>query len=140
MLRIEGLEQVAEDRPPPYDPQSNGAIESAVKSTKGKLRTIVLGLEARIRHRIPPDHPIISWIVQHTTFLMNRQIKGPDGRTGYERVRSRAYSTRLLEIGEYCRYKLRSHDVLEDGSTAARWSKGICLGMDPRDNTYMFFD
>ena len=31
VLRVEGLEQAAEEHPPPYDPQSNGDIEVGVK-------------------------------------------------------------------------------------------------------------
>ena len=139
-LRIEGLDQAAEEHPPAYDPQANGAVEGAVGDVKGRIRTCVLGLEARIRHRIPPDHPILTWLVQHVTFLMNVQIRGPNGDTSYQRVRGRPYRTKILEIGETCRYKLRKRDVIEGGALAARWSRGVFLGMDPKDNTYILFD
>ena len=139
-LRIEGLDQAAEEQPPAYDPQANGAVEGAVGDVKGRIRTCVLGLEARLRHRIPPDHPILTWLVQHVTFLMNVQIWGPNGDTSYQRVRGRPYRTKILEIGETCRYKLRKRDVIEGGALAARWSRGVFLGMDPKDNTYILFD
>ena len=59
-LRVEGPEQVAEERPPTYVPQANGAVESVVGDVKGRLRTCVLGVEQRLRHKIPPDHPVIT--------------------------------------------------------------------------------
>ena len=139
-LRVEGLDQAGEEHPPAYDPQANGAIESAVGDVKGRVRTIMLGLEARLRHRIPPDHPIVAWLVAHTTFTMRVRIKGPDGNTAYQRVRGRSYNTRMLEFGECCRYKLRKKDVLETGATAARQSIGVFLGMNMLDNTYMLDD
>ena len=106
-LRVEAhIDQIAEEHPPEYDPQANGAIESTVGAFKGQLRTCVLSLECRIGHRIPPDHPIIAWMVPHCAFSMTIRVKGEDGKTAYERVRLRPFSTRMLEFGEYCRYKI----------------------------------
>ena len=39
-LRIEGVEQAGEEHSPEYDPQSNGAVESAVGAIKGLMRTL----------------------------------------------------------------------------------------------------
>ena len=79
-VEVDGIEQVAEEHPPEYDPQANGAVENAVGGFKGLMRTYHLALEARIGHRIPPDHPIVTWLVQHTTFLMDVRIKSDDGK------------------------------------------------------------
>ena len=139
-LRVEGLEQAGEEHSPAYDPQANGAVESAVGDTKGRLRTNILALEARLRHRIPPDHPIVTLLVPHVTFLMRTQIRGVDGTTAYQRLRGRPYATRLVEFGEVYRYKLKQKDVIEGGSMAARWSTGLFLGMNSSDNMCMIFD
>ena len=61
-LRIEGLEQIGEEHSPEYYPQSNGAVEAAVGAVKGLMRTLLLGLEQRLGHRIPPDHPVVAWL------------------------------------------------------------------------------
>ena len=90
------VEQAAEEHPPEYDPQANGAVESTVGAFKGQLRTYVLSLESRLGHRIPPDHPIIAWMVPHTAFMMTARIKAEDGKTAYERVRLRPFGTRML--------------------------------------------
>ena len=50
--KVAGIEQVAEEHPPPYDSQSNGAAENAVKQLRGRLRTMVLCLEKRLGKRI----------------------------------------------------------------------------------------
>ena len=49
----------------PYDPQTSGAAENAVKLTKGTLRDHLLSLERQLRTRIPLDHPILAWMVSY---------------------------------------------------------------------------
>jgi hypothetical protein len=47
----------------PYDPQTNGAAENAVKLFKGTLKAILLSFERRVEARIPVDHPVMTWMV-----------------------------------------------------------------------------
>ena len=56
-LRVEGLEQAAEEHPPPYDPQANGGIEVGVKLVKGHLKTMRSALQRKICFEIPVAHP-----------------------------------------------------------------------------------
>ena len=39
-LRISGLEQVLEEHPPEYDPQSNGTAEKAVQESMEQIRAM----------------------------------------------------------------------------------------------------
>ena len=103
-VEIDFMEQAAEEHPPEYDPQANGAIESTVGAFKGQIRTYVLSLESRLGFRIPPEHPILAWLVPHTAFMMTARINAEDGKTAYERVRLRPFGTRMLEFGEFCRH------------------------------------
>ena len=140
-LRIDtDIEQIAEEHPPEYDPQANGAIESTVGAFKGQLRTMVLSLECRIGHRIPPDHPAIAWLVPHCAYTMTIRVKGEDGKTGYERVRLRPFSTRMLEFGEYCRHKLNKQDLKDAGTMAAKWDRGVFLGICRMTGRYLVWN
>ena len=58
--KVAGVGQVAEEHPPPYDSQANGAVENAVKQIRGRVRTMVLCLEKRLGKRIPPRHPVMA--------------------------------------------------------------------------------
>ena len=73
-LRVDGLDQASEKHPPRYDPQASGAMENVVGNGNGRLRTCILRLEERVRHRVPPDNPIVAWLVEYVAFLMRVQI------------------------------------------------------------------
>ena len=139
-IQNEDLEQIGEEHPPERDPQANGAIENAVGAFKGLMRTQVLALESRLGHRIPPEHPIVAWLAQHATFGLTTRIKGDDGKTAYERVRMRPFSTRMLEFGELCRHKLDTREAQQNGTFAARWGQGIFVGIDKMTGRYVIWD
>ena len=129
-LRIDtSIEQVSEEHPPEYDPQANGAIESTVGAFKGLLRTMVLALENRIGHRIPPDHPAIAWLAPHCAWTLTIRVRGDDGKTAYQRVRLKPFSTRMLEFGEHCRYKINRPEMKNAGTMTAKWDRGVFLGI-----------
>ena len=135
-MRIAGLEQVLEEHPPEYDPQSNGSAEVGVRLVKGVLRTLRSCLESKIGHRVPVRHPLTSWMVRHAADLVTWCSKGHDGRTAYQRLRGRDFKTRLLGFGELCRFKNRSHEQAGDGNI---WHSGIFVGIDQRTGQYMLF-
>ena len=124
-VEIEGLEQIAEEHPPEHYPQANGAIENAVGQFKGLLRTYALALESRIGHRVPPDHPVIAWLVQHAAHRFTVRMKGEDGQTCYERIRLRPFTTKMLAFGCVCRHTCSPKNVKDTGTLAARWGSGV---------------
>ena len=124
----QGMEQVGEEHPPPYDPQANGAVEAAVKSVKGLMRTMLYGLQVRLKRKIPPTHPVVAWLASHSASVHRWRTRGTDGRTPYERARGRPFSTRLAEFGEYVKYKIRQKPGIESSNLNARWSFGIFFG------------
>ena len=135
----EGMQQVSEEHPPPYDPKANGAVEAAVKSVKGLCRTMLYGLQLRIARKIPPTHPIIAWMVTHAAAVLRWRNKGRDGRTPYERTRGRPFTTRLVEFGEFVKFKVRNNG--EPSNLEARWKHGVFIGMCMQTGQYsMFYD
>lgn len=136
VLKVAGL-QAGEEHPPPYDSQANGSVEAAVKQVKGRLRTVKLCLEHRLKKRIPPQHPVMHWLVLHVADLMRFRNRGSDSKTAYERVRFRLFNRRLLCSGEMCKYKNRSKEPARDEQT---WHKGCFLGMCPLSGQYILYD
>ena len=61
---------------PPHDPQGNGVAERAVKEFMGTLRRLKLGLEARLGVRIAADHPVVQWMSEHASAVINWFLVG----------------------------------------------------------------
>ena len=137
-LRVTGVYSASEGSVP-YDPQTNGAAENAVRLLKGTLRTNLLSLERQLRARIPFHLPILAWLASHSANIRTMRVKGPDGRTAHQRARGAASSVRLPPFGEFCRYKCRSQEK-GIGAGAWRWSTGVWLGVERRTGQYMVYD
>ena len=133
-LRIEGLEQSLEQHPVPYDPAGNGMAEVGVQLVKGRLTTCKRSLEIRVRHRTPPTAPIVAWLVAHAIFVWTvRQKQAGTGRTSYAHVKGREFSTRLLEFGECCHFRLNEHEA----GMGYRVRQGVFLGHDRLNGRYL---
>ena len=66
--------------------QSNGAAEQAVREAEGMMRTLKEHIEYKIRRKLSPNEPMVSWIVHHVGTLVTRVKLGPDGKTAYHRI------------------------------------------------------
>ena len=72
-------ESISKENPPAYDSQANGSIETGIRLVRGLFRTIKLCTEARLNKHIPVDHPIMAWLLEHVTLLINTMVKGDAG-------------------------------------------------------------
>lgn len=96
-------------------------------------------MESKIEYKIPVRHPIIAWMVRHAANLLTWCARGNDGRTGYQRVKTRDFRTRLMGFGEFCRFKNRSQEPIANVSGGTRSHSGIFLGIDQRTRQYMIY-
>ena len=70
----------------PYDPQTNGMAEGAVRLIKGQFHAMMMGLQRSIKGRVPIDRPALTWLVEHAACVRNARIVGSDGKTGNQRA------------------------------------------------------
>jgi hypothetical protein len=107
--------------------ESNGTIENGVKLMKGMMRVHLLALERKVGGRFPSTHPVVAWLVEHTSDVITKYLQGADGRTAYERLYGKKVHEEALEFGERVQWrKRRAQDtnVILD----ARWADGIWVG------------
>ena len=109
----------------PGESQSNGLAERAVRTLEEQTRTMLTALEARIKVPLPSDHPILSWLLEHASYILNKYMTGPDKKTAYYRMHGKETNERLVEFGErvlwFVPKKLRS-------KLDRPWNYGVFLG------------
>ena len=54
------------------DSQSNGMVERAIQQVEEIVRTIKLQLEYRMGCKVPAGHPIMHWMVEYASEMLNR--------------------------------------------------------------------
>ena len=106
------------------------------------LRTHKSCLERRLQKKIPVEHPIFAWLVEHVTWLLTIRQKGADGRTAYFRSRGRQFTKRMIGFGEACLWKTptKIRNDQEEGKMGAGWRHGFFLGYSKTSNEYVYWD
>ena len=131
-------EQIGQAHLAKYDSNGNGEVENAIRRFSGLLRTIKLCLGKRLQQRIPTDHKVMSWLVEHVAWILTVRVCGTDGITAYHRIKTKEYVKRSVGFGETIQFKLPSKGPTrkEDGSLDARWLHGIVLGYSRSSHEY----
>ena len=80
--------------------------------------------------RVDVRHPVLTWLCDFVSYMMNRLEVASDGKTPYERTKGKKAEVLGLEFGEKVLWKHRSGRRME--KLNARWSYGIFLGVTPR--------
>ena len=98
------------------------------------------GLQQQIGKRVPPTHPVLSWLIEHVAATISRRSKGSDGMTPHQQVRGRPFSTRMVEFGEFMRYKFNAKSIQYHSTLDSRLGFGIFVGIYKTSGQYMLHD
>ncbi len=141
-VELPDLDQITEEHGARYDSSSNGVAENAVKQVQRMLRTLKLCLESRIGRRIPTNHAIMTWMVEHAAWILRNRVIGPDGKSAHQRVRGREGGRRGVGFAEKVLYmvpvKGPEHD--KRAKLDALCKDGIVLGYCADSPEYHIFD
>ena len=129
--RAEG-KSVVEERPVGSS-GSNGVVERTVQAVEGQIRVILLALELRSGATVAATEPIVTYIPDHTMYLINRLEVGKDGKTAYERVKRKVASVLGLEFGEKVLFMKTTKGKMM-AKLRSKWDHGIFVGVRPRSN------
>ena len=77
---------------------SNGVVERAVQAVEQCLRTLKSSLDERMQVRIDVQHPVLTWLCEDASFMMNRMEVSADGKTPNERVKGKRMEVLGLEF------------------------------------------
>ena len=106
---------------------SNGRAERAVQRFEDQIRTFLAELEHRIGTSLTPSSPILAWLVEYVTVVLNKyHVNEATGVTAYEYLHGKAADEeRLAYFGERVFFSIpkRCRSNLD-----LRWSIGVFLG------------
>ena len=91
---------------PVGDSQANGLAERAVQSVQKQTRILKLATERAYKYKIGVEHPCFPWMVEHAADLLDKFVVGKDGRTEYERTKSRKYGGLMFPFGTKVLYRV----------------------------------
>jgi hypothetical protein len=88
------------------------------------MRTIKIDVEGRLGKRIPLNHPLNSWILEHSALLISALRRNDDGVTPWAKVRGRPFAMDLLPFGEsiFRKQPTKGHDTMFKGTWAHDYS------------------
>ena len=98
------LDQMVPEASAVGESQSNGRAENAVQRLEDLLRTYKCALETNIGFRIPVEHPVIDWMVEHAASVYNRHVCNDEGTTPYEFIHGQRSRGKLCELCEQVFY------------------------------------
>jgi hypothetical protein len=95
----------AMENSPVRESEGNGAVERAIQTWEGQVRTMKDALESRIGEEISPDHVVMTWLAEYAATLLRRCLVSSDGRTPYEKMKGRPSRRPVAEFGEKVWYR-----------------------------------
>ena len=127
VARIREKETVLENSPV-GDSKANSVAERAVQAFGEQFRVIREGLQQRLQVRIPGNHPLTSWMTEHSADLLNKYQCGEDGRTAYRRWKGKDFQGQVVEFGKKVHHRNNVKGENARNKMDGRWHEGCYLG------------
>ena len=86
---------------------------------------MVAALEAHLLMKIPSEHPILAWLIEHSAYVLNKYGPGRDGKSPYELLHGKQTTERAVEFGEKILWFVPNS---MRAKLDAEWRYGIYLG------------
>ncbi len=128
ILRKEHGMTVIEEESPVEDHQANGVVENANGQFGGMAHTLNDHLIANYGWTPPTKHPVYTWLINHSSFLLTRFQVGVDGKTAWQRFKGKQYKRSLPMFAEHVLYLPVRTTEQRKNKLAPKWEDGIFLG------------
>ena len=121
---------------PVRESKCNGAVERAVRTWQGQMRTIKHHVEHCLQERLAHDHPLTQWMMVWAADSLNRYKVHANGRTSYEIITGHRCNMQVFGIAEVVMWKMlldknKRHKMDSD------WERGIYLGVNGRTTEHL---
>ena len=122
---------------PKNDSQSMGIAERAVQEVEGNVRTWLSHLEEKLGSPVKGNSPMIIWLIEHVSSIMNRSKVGPDGKTPHARTRGKESKTKHVPFGEKVLWMVSKERRRKDPKMSPRFYYGAFVGINEVTGEYL---
>ena len=85
--------------------KANGNIERATRIFQSQFRSLRCQLEDQIHCKVPKGSPMMSWLMNFTSDVLNRCKIHPNGRTNFETTTGHRFKQAACCVAEKVHYK-----------------------------------
>ena len=110
-------------------------MERAVRKWRGQFRKIKLHLEGKIGKKIPPDHPMVPWMISWSGDAIMKYHVREDGRTAYETMTGHRVKHVVAGFGEHVHFKVAKDTV--QNKYEGEWAEGFFARVITRSSEYL---
>ena len=110
---------------------SNSRAERTIQAVEDLLRVHKVALEARLGKRVPSDHAVMRWLVEHVADILTKYTINDSGLSPYEELHGRRANERRVGFGERVFF---STPKKGRGKLDKRWRLGVYLGHAANSN------
>ena len=129
---------------PLYSSASNGRAERTIQTVRRQAIALRLGVERQYGVKIDASHPLYSWLMRHSAWLLARYHVKASGRTCFNEAFDTHYSSEILPFAETVLFRepRPDHNRLSQGRRQRKgepqFERGIWLGRsDESDEHYV---
>ena len=113
--------------------QAQGAVGNTQQLLYAQIRTLRKDLQERYGREIELASPIMTWLVRHSQWLLNRYAIRSDGLTPFERRWSRRYTSAICRFGEVVLFRVPGRVPKAE----LAWQPGLWLGRDTTSDMHI---
>ena len=121
--------EVVPEASPVGESESNCTTERAIRAIGGSVRTLKVATEQSCNVKIEPESPILLWLIEYASAVLNRHEIGRDGRTPYQRLRGKEFKMKLPCFGESVFYKPIKNPGTRVNKLDPKFQEGVYLGV-----------
>ena len=111
----------------PGESQTNGLAERSARTLEEQIRTMVAALESRVQTKVPSEHAVLTWVVEHACYILNKYGRGVEGKTPYSLLHGKQTPEQTRKFGEHILWFVPT----QCGRSLARNGNTEYVGGDP---------
>ena len=121
---------------PVRESKANGAVERAVRSWQGQVRTIKHYFERCTSKKLDIEHPLFQWLEMWSADIINKFRLREDGRTAYEVMSGHRCRHQVIAFGEAVQFKFTT-DKNKRHKAEVEWNDGVFVGVECKSGEYL---